>query len=80
MHVFDRDEEITAVPEIHYLEEILARISSGELRVPRFQRPFAWGPEQMLDLFDSIERGIPSGAFSSGRPIGKSPAWMRSPA
>ena len=56
-------EEITVKPEIMLLEQALAEISRGRLRVPRFQRPFVWRPEQMLNLFDSIERGYPIGSL-----------------
>ncbi len=31
--------------------------------MPRFQRPFVWTPQQMLDLFDSIENGFPIGSI-----------------
>ncbi|WP_067180510.1 DUF262 domain-containing protein [Microtetraspora niveoalba] len=61
--MLDEIEEITVTPEIHLLEDLLARIARGELRIPRFQRPFVWRPEQMLDLFDSIERGYPMGSL-----------------
>lgn len=54
--------EIAVKPEIMLLEELLGEISSGRLRVPRFQRPFVWRPGQMTDLFDSIERGYPIGS------------------
>src|SRR5215211_2733882 len=53
----------TVTPQIMLLEQVLAEIASGRLRVPRFQRPFVWRPEQMLNLFDSIERGYPIGSL-----------------
>ncbi|WP_345707217.1 DUF262 domain-containing protein [Kitasatospora paranensis] len=55
--------DISVVPEVHFLEQVLERISQGELRVPKFQRPFLWRPEQMLQLFDSMERGYPMGSL-----------------
>ncbi|MFI0722241.1 DUF262 domain-containing protein [Streptomyces sp. NPDC021224] len=55
--------DISVVPEVHFLEEVLERISRGELRVPKFQRPFLWRPDQMLQLFDSMERGYPMGSL-----------------
>jgi hypothetical protein len=55
--------EITVKPEIMLLEDVLAEIAEGRLRVPRFQRPFVWRPDQMIDLFDSIERGYPVGSL-----------------
>ena len=57
------NDDITVKPEIELLEDILASVAAGKLRVPRFQRPFVWRPEQMLDLFDSIERGYPIGSI-----------------
>ncbi|MCB5911285.1 DUF262 domain-containing protein [Streptomyces pinistramenti] len=55
--------DISVVPEVQFLEQVLQWISTGELRVPKFQRPFLWRPEQMLQLFDSMERGYPVGSL-----------------
>jgi uncharacterized protein DUF262 len=57
------DYEIDVRPEVVLMEQVLAPLTSGELRVPRFQRPFVWRPEQILALFDSIERGYPIGSL-----------------
>lgn len=59
----DLTDEITVKPEIMFLEEVLSELASGKLRVPKFQRPFVWRPDQMLDLFDSIELGYPIGSL-----------------
>ncbi|MCQ9133062.1 DUF262 domain-containing protein [Streptomyces hilarionis] len=59
----NENDEITVQPEIQLLETVLSDIASGKLRVPKFQRSFVWRPEQMLDLFDSIERGYPIGSL-----------------
>ncbi|MDG6105165.1 DUF262 domain-containing protein [Dactylosporangium aurantiacum] len=59
----DLDGEITVKPEIMLLEDVLGQMAAGRLRVPRFQRPFVWRPDQMLNLFDSIERGYPIGSL-----------------
>jgi Uncharacterized conserved protein len=59
----DESGMITVTPQIMLLEQVLAEIASGRLRVPKFQRPFVWRPEQMLNLFDSIERGYPIGSL-----------------
>jgi hypothetical protein len=56
-------EDFTVRPEVLLLEELLAEVRSGRLRVPRFQRPYVWRPDQMLDLYDSIERGYPIGSI-----------------
>jgi hypothetical protein len=54
---------IAARPEIHTMESLLDEVAAGRLRVPRYQRPFVWRPEQMRDLLDSIERGYPIGSL-----------------
>lgn len=56
-------EETAVKPEVLLLEQLLDEVAAGRLRVPRFQRPFVWRSEQMLDLFDSIERGYPVGSI-----------------
>lgn len=58
----DQPDESVVKPEVFLLESLLDDIAAGRLRVPRFQRPFVWGPGQMLELFDSIERGYPIGS------------------
>jgi hypothetical protein len=58
-------------PEIEFIEILLQSISSGVLRVPKFQRPYYWNPSDMLSLFDSIYKGYPIGSLllweSTGR-------------
>jgi len=56
-------DEIRLEPTVVYIDDLLAEVSAGRLRVPIFQRPFEWRPEQMLDLFDSIESGFPIGSL-----------------
>ena len=71
-HVADETTEITVNPQIMLLEQVLGEMAAGRLRVPRFQRPFVWRPDQMLNLFDSIERGYPIGSllvWDTTRPI-----------
>ncbi|MEV5570207.1 DUF262 domain-containing protein [Spirillospora sp. NPDC052269] len=55
--------EIDVRPEVNLLETYLGDVRKGQLRIPKFQRPFVWRPDQMLDLFDSIERGYPIGSL-----------------
>ncbi|MBG0813845.1 DUF262 domain-containing protein [Planomonospora sp. ID82291] len=55
--------EIGVRPDVNLLETFLDDVQKGHLRVPKFQRPFVWRPDQMLDLFDSIERGYPIGSM-----------------
>jgi Protein of unknown function DUF262 len=61
--VTDPDEAGVVRPDVVLLETLLDDIATGRLRVPRFQRPFVWSPEQMLELFDSIEGGYPIGSI-----------------
>ncbi|MGK5556726.1 DUF262 domain-containing protein [Actinomadura kijaniata] len=55
--------DIGVRPQVDFLETFLDDVHAGKLRIPKFQRPFVWRPEQMLDLFDSIERGYPIGSL-----------------
>ncbi|GAB3189579.1 uncharacterized protein DUF262 [Micromonospora palomenae] len=55
--------EIRPDPTIALVDDLLGGIGRGEIRVPAFQRPFVWRPNQMLELFDSIERGYPIGSL-----------------
>jgi hypothetical protein len=55
--------EIDVRPEVMLMEQVLGPLAEGELRIPKFQRPFVWRPDQILDLFDSIERGYPIGSL-----------------
>jgi hypothetical protein len=59
----DRNEQGVVKPEVVLLESLLDELAEGRLRVPHFQRPFVWEPVQMLELFDSIERGYPIGSI-----------------
>ncbi len=42
---------------------LLARVQSGGIRVPSFQRPLRWRAEDVVKLFDSILRGYPVGSL-----------------
>lgn len=50
-------------PSIQYLQHVLEMVSSGTLRIPRFQRPFIWLEDRQLELMRSIREGIPIGAL-----------------
>lgn len=49
-------------PRVRTLNDILHSIRTGELQFPDFQRPFVWKPEQRLQLFDSVLKGMPIGS------------------
>jgi hypothetical protein len=41
--------------------DLIERVGRGQIRIPRFQRPFRWEPRDVEQLFDSILRGYPIG-------------------
>lgn len=49
-------------PNIVRLPNLLREIQEGEIRIPRFQRPFIWTTEQRLLLLRSIYEGMPIGS------------------
>lgn len=52
-----------AKPEIMPVSDLVEGVLSGEITVPRFQRPYVWGPDDMLQLFDSVLHGYPIGSL-----------------
>ncbi|WP_295748371.1 DUF262 domain-containing protein [Undibacterium sp.] len=50
-------------PEIMRLEELAVLVKSGDIKLPRFQRPFVWQRPDMLKLLDSIYKGYPIGSI-----------------
>lgn len=42
---------------------VLDDVPSGRFRIPRFQRPWRWTRDDVLDLFDSLWRGYPIGVI-----------------
>ena len=52
-----------ARPDIVPVSDLLDNVASGEIRVPRFQRPYVWTPDDMVQLFDSVLRGYPIGTM-----------------
>src|SRR5438874_1504542 len=49
-------------PELHHLPTVFRRIQSGEIRIPAFQREFAWNEGQVISLLDSVYKGYPIGS------------------
>ena len=45
------------------VEDLLSEIRRGQLRIPRFQRPFRWKREQIRRLVESIYLGYPIGTL-----------------
>lgn len=50
-------------PEIQRLEELALAVRAGDIKLPRFQRPFVWKRGEMLKLLDSIYKGYPIGSL-----------------
>lgn len=48
--------------EVYRLDELFRFIEQGHLRIPNFQRPYVWTPQDILDLLDSVDRGFPIGS------------------
>lgn len=45
------------------IRKLIERISSGDIRIPAFQRDFIWESEQVAFLLDSIYKGFPIGTI-----------------
>jgi len=45
------------------VEEILDLVARGKVRVPHFQRPLRWRSSNVVELFDSVYRGLPIGVL-----------------
>jgi uncharacterized protein with ParB-like and HNH nuclease domain len=59
---------INIKPDREYLREICAKIENGRYAIPVFQRNYVWTTEQILELFDSIEKGYPIGTVILWKP------------
>jgi hypothetical protein len=44
------------------IEDIIAKLKRGELRIPAFQRGFVWSPDDVAFLMDSIYKDYPFGS------------------
>ena len=42
------------------IRQIVEKVSSGQIRIPIFQRGFVWEAEMVAFLMDSIYKGYPS--------------------
>jgi hypothetical protein len=49
-------------PEILRIEELVRRVKEGDIRLPRFQRPYVWKQSDIIDLLDSVYYGYPIGS------------------
>lgn len=49
-------------PSANKIDKVLSRISSGDIRIPAFQRAYVWKQNQVLELLDSIIKNYPLGS------------------
>ncbi|RPK08312.1 GmrSD restriction endonuclease domain-containing protein [Priestia endophytica] len=52
-----------AKPEVLRIEELIHNVKSGDIKLPKFQRPFVWKKEDILALLDSIYKRYPIGSI-----------------
>ncbi|MFB6188090.1 MAG: DUF262 domain-containing protein, partial [Halobacteriaceae archaeon] len=45
------------------LDRAMDRMSSGEYRIPEFQREYVWSKSDVTSLFDSVYNSYPIGSF-----------------
>lgn len=45
------------------IRKIIEKISSGQIRIPAFQRGYVWEPENVAFLMDSLYKGFPIGSI-----------------
>lgn len=50
-------------PDILRIEELVKSVKYGEIKLPKFQRPFVWKDQDVRKLFDSIYQGYPIGSI-----------------
>lgn len=59
-------------PSVSYLSELLKKIQSGIVKIPRFQRTLVWDWSQQRELLCSIYEGLPIGAilvWNTNKPV-----------
>ncbi len=61
-------EVITVRPDKSRLINILEDINKGRIKIPVFQRDYVWEEKQILELFDSMEKGYPIGSLLFWKP------------
>jgi len=59
----NNEQHTEVIPEVIFLGQLIERIVSGRMRVPHFQRSFAWSQRDVLDLLDSVFNGFPIGSI-----------------
>lgn len=55
--------KIDPKPEVLRIEELVSKVKEGDIKLPKFQRPFVWKKTDILRLLDSIYNGYPIGSI-----------------
>jgi hypothetical protein len=50
-------------PKIERIANLVHRIQSGDIKIPKFQRGFVWDEDQIIKLLESIYEGYPIGSL-----------------
>ncbi|WP_052409971.1 DUF262 domain-containing protein [Paenibacillus durus] len=50
-------------PDILRIEELVLKVKTGDIKLPKFQRPFVWKKDDILALLDSIYNSYPIGSI-----------------
>lgn len=50
-------------PEVSFVYDLLREVSDGRIRSPRFQRPYVWRRDQMIELLESVYLQYPIGSL-----------------
>lgn len=50
-------------PEVLRIEELVLKVKTGDIKLPKFQRPFVWNKQDILSLLDSVYNGYPIGSI-----------------
>lgn len=50
-------------PDILRIEELVSQVKIGDIKLPKFQRPFVWKKTDIIKLLDSIYKGYPIGSI-----------------
>lgn len=54
-----------------FIKDLVADLRKGEIKIPKFQRPFVWKTEQALQLLDSISHNYPIGSLLLWKTVNK---------
>jgi hypothetical protein len=50
-------------PSVLHLVTLFRQITSGDIRIPAFQREFVWKEKQIIELLESVAEGFPIGSL-----------------